>query len=106
MWRRSGLNTRELLPFIAHDPDREPDGPQGVFAAAYDILHRDASPTYLQNEIRGLPSDAIETTADTGGPGDPVKRITLNMDYEFEIVLKLVGSKATDGRLNSESEVN
>ena len=41
-----------LLRFIAHDPDREPDRPEGVFAAAYDILHRDASPTYLQNEIR------------------------------------------------------
>ena len=60
----------------------------------------------FQLDTSGLPSDAIETTVDTGGPGAPVKRITLNMDYEFDIVLRLVGSKATDSRLNSGSEVN
>jgi hypothetical protein len=39
-----------------------------------------------------LPNDAIESINDTGGPGDPVKRVTLNMDYEFEIVLRLAAN--------------
>jgi hypothetical protein len=39
-----------------------------------------------------LPTDAIESTVDTSGSGDPVKRITLNMHYEFEVVLRLAGS--------------
>ena len=42
-----------------------------------------------------LPADAIESTADTGGPGDPVKRITLNMDYGFEIVLRVVAGETS-----------
>ena len=41
-----------LLRFIASDPDRDPDRPVGVFGAAYDILRRNESPTYLQDEIR------------------------------------------------------
>lgn len=44
-------------------------------------------------DTSGLPADAIKSTVDTGGPGDPAKRITLNMDYKFEIVLRLVGSE-------------
>lgn len=40
-----------FLRFIASDPERESDRPEGIFAAAYDILHRDASPRYLQDEI-------------------------------------------------------
>lgn len=44
-------------------------------------------------DTSGLPADAIKSTVDTGGPGDPFKRITLNMDYKFEIVLRLVGSE-------------
>ncbi len=45
-------------------------------------------------DTSGLPSDAVKSTVDTGGPGDPVKRITLNMDYEFEIVIRLAGSQS------------
>ncbi|TWT51305.1 hypothetical protein Pla22_40820 [Rubripirellula amarantea] len=41
-----------LLRYVAADPERESDRPEGVFAAAYDILHRDVSPAYLQAEIR------------------------------------------------------
>lgn len=44
-------------------------------------------------DASGLPADAIKSTVDTGGPGDPSKRITLNMDYKFEIVLRLVGTE-------------
>ena len=44
-------------------------------------------------DTSGLPSDAIESTVDTGSPGGPVKRITLNSNYEFEIVLRLAGTK-------------
>lgn len=57
-------------------------------------------------DTSGLPSDAIESTVDTGGPGDPVKRITLKMDYEFEIVLRLVGSQSNAGQRNSDSNAN
>ena len=56
-------------------------------------------------DISGLPDDAIESTDTTGGPGDPVKRVTLNMDYEFEIVLRLVGAESDAGGLvNSTSD--
>ena len=53
-----------------------------------------------------LPLGAIESTVDTGGPGDPVKKIKLNMEYEFEIVLRLVGSQAIDGRMKSDAIVH
>lgn len=48
-----------------------------------------------------LPADAIESTVDTGGPGDPVKRITLNMDYGFEIVLRVVVGETNADTANS-----
>ena len=38
--------------FIAADPDREPNRPEGVFAAAYDVLDRGVAPEYLRREIR------------------------------------------------------
>ena len=41
-----------LIRFIASDPDREPDRPEGVFGAAYDILHVGTAPDYLRDEIR------------------------------------------------------
>ncbi len=41
-----------VLRFVASDPDRDDDRPEGVFAAAYDILHRDRSPKFIQDEIR------------------------------------------------------
>lgn len=44
-------------------------------------------------DTSGLPDDAIKSIVDSGGRGDPSKRITLNMDYKFEIVLRLVGSE-------------
>lgn len=46
--------TRTLLRFVASDPEREPDRPQGVFAAAYDVLHRNTSPRYLETEVRKI----------------------------------------------------
>ena len=36
-----------------------------------------------------LPSSAIEAIHETGGPGDPLTRIELNMDHEIEVVLRL-----------------
>lgn len=36
-----------------------------------------------------LPPGAIETQTETGGPGKPETQLKLNMDYEFEIVLRL-----------------
>lgn len=44
-------------------------------------------------DTSGLPADAIRSNVDTGGPGDPAKRITLESDYEIEIVLRLVGAE-------------
>ena len=41
-----------------------------------------------------LPSDAIVTQSQTGGSGKPETRVELKMDYEFEIVLRLVGTNA------------
>jgi hypothetical protein len=41
-----------------------------------------------------LPSNAIVTQSETGGPGKPETRLKLSMDYEFEIVLRLAGTKA------------
>ena len=37
-----------------------------------------------------IPPNAIETQTETGGPGKPETRLTLNNSYEFEIVLRLV----------------
>ncbi len=42
-------------------------------------------------DTSALPPDAIETSADTGKPGCPVRQITLNSDYEIEVVLRLAG---------------
>jgi len=39
-----------------------------------------------------LPPGAIETQTETGGPGKPETKLKLNMDYEFEIVLRLAKS--------------
>jgi hypothetical protein len=44
-----------------------------------------------------LPPDAIVETVDTGGPGDPLRRVTLKMDYEIEVVLKLAGVQPAGG---------
>ena len=40
-----------------------------------------------------IPPDAIESQLETGGPGKPSTRLTLNSDYEFEIVLRLVDKR-------------
>lgn len=40
-----------------------------------------------------LPSDAIESIEEIGDPNGSFSRITLNMDYKFEVVLRLVDSK-------------
>lgn len=40
-----------------------------------------------------LPSDAIESIEETGDPNGSFSRITLSMDYNFEVVLRLVDSK-------------
>ena len=39
-------------------------------------------------DTSSLPENAIETKTDTGGPGGPVTRITLNSDFEIEVVLR------------------
>lgn len=44
-------------------------------------------------DTSGLSADAIKSSVDTGGPGDPAKRITLDSDYKIEIVLRLVESE-------------
>lgn len=44
-------------------------------------------------DTSGLPPNAIETTTETGGPGKPDTRLALNMDYEFEVALRLVDKK-------------
>ncbi len=53
-----------------------------------------------------LPSDAIKESIDTGGPGEPLKRITLTTDYEFEIVLRLAGVQPANGGSTSHSSPN
>ena len=35
-----------------------------------------------------LPSSAIEVIHETGGPGSPLTRIELNIDYEIEVILR------------------
>ena len=57
-------------------------------------------------DTSGLPSNAIESIVETNSSGDPVKRITLNMDYEFEIVLRLVGTKESALSDNANSKPN
>jgi len=53
-----------------------------------------------------LPSDAIEEKSDSGGPGDPMTRITLNIDYEIEVVLRLVDAQKMGRRPTSNDVVN
>jgi len=72
----------------------------------YQFMSTETYDGQFQLDTSELPSDAIESTVDTGSPGDPVKRITLNMDYEIEIVLRLAGSHTTDGRLSSDAKAN
>jgi len=42
-----------------------------------------------------LPANAIESQTETGKPGKPETRVKLNMDYEFEIVLRLASKNET-----------
>ena len=51
-------------------------------------------------DTSALPPDAIEARTDTGGPGDPVTRIKLNMDYEIEVVLRLAGTEQSVDKAN------
>lgn len=44
-------------------------------------------------DTSGIPPKAIESQTETGGPGKPETRLTLNSNYEFEIVLRLVDKK-------------
>ena len=37
-----------------------------------------------------IPPNAIESHTETGGSGKPETRLTLNRNYEFEIVLRIV----------------
>ena len=55
-------------------------------------------------DTSALPPDAIETRTVTGGPGNPVTQITLNMDYEIEVVLKLAGPGQSAGKANGNLE--
>lgn len=43
-------------------------------------------------DASALPPDAIEARTNTGEPGHPVTRITLNMDYEIEVILRPAGT--------------
>ena len=40
-----------------------------------------------------IPPNAIESKTETGGPGKPETRLTLNSKFEFEIVLRLFDKK-------------
>lgn len=40
-----------------------------------------------------IPPEAIESQTETGVPGKPETRLTLNSDFEFEIVVRLVSKK-------------
>jgi len=44
-------------------------------------------------DVSQLPPEAVQSRTETGGPGKPETRLTLNMDYEVEIVLRLVDKK-------------
>lgn len=48
-----------------------------------------------------LPPKAIESQKETGAPGKPETHLTLNMDYEFEIVLRLADNKQTPKALEA-----
>jgi hypothetical protein len=41
------------------------------------------------NDVSQLPPEAVQSRTETGGPGKPETRLTLNMDYEVEIVDRL-----------------
>lgn len=56
----------------------------------YQLQSMETYEGHFKLDTSELPDDAIESIADSGDPGAPVKRITLNMDYEFEIVLRTV----------------
>ena len=49
-----------------------------------------------------LPPKAIKSQKETGGPGKPETHLTLNMDYEFEIVLRLADNKQTPKALEAQ----
>jgi len=51
-------------------------------------------------DTSALPPDAIEARTDTGESGHPVTRITLNMDYEIEVVLRLAGTEPSVDKAN------
>ena len=42
-----------------------------------------------------IPPNAIESKTETAGPGKPETRLTLNSNYEIEIVLRLVDKNET-----------
>ena len=48
-------------------------------------------------DTSSLPENAIENKTDTGGPGDPLTRITLNSDLEIELVLRLASKALSNG---------
>jgi hypothetical protein len=72
----------------------------------YQIQSTETYDGQLKVDTSDLPSDAIKSTVDAGGLGDPVRSITLNQSYEFEIVLRLVGSASDAGRLNPNADSN
>ncbi len=72
----------------------------------YQIQSTETYDGQFKLDTSDLPSDAIQSTVDAGGLGDPVRSITLNQNYDFEIVLRLVGSTSDAGRLNADSDSN
>jgi hypothetical protein len=45
-------------------------------------------------DISQLPSDAVESQTEAGGRGKPVTKLKLKHNYEVEVVLRLVETKA------------
>jgi len=57
-------------------------------------------------DTSGLPPDAIESKTETGGPGKPVTQITLNMDYEIEVVLRIAGERQSNDAQTGKSDAS
>jgi hypothetical protein len=51
-------------------------------------------------DTSALPPDAVEARTDNGETSGPATRITLNMDYEIEVVLRLAGTEKSLDKAN------
>ena len=55
----------------------------------FQLQSTETYPGAFRIDTSELPADAIEERSETGGPGAPESRITVNVDYEIEVVLRL-----------------